>query len=202
MSDSFTSDGFSLSKLQDGDKAEFAKLVEKYSTKIYHLALKMLNDEQDAEDILQETFIKASRSFAGFESRSSLATWLYRIAVNEALMLMRKHKPDSVSTDTEIETDDGQMEPIQLMDWCCLPEQELLSDETRKVLTRATEKLPKTLLTVFTLRDLNGLSIKETAGALNLTETAVKTRLLRARLRLRTELSSYFLESENRRSPK
>jgi len=196
-----TSDGFSLSKLKAGDKAEFARLVEKYSAKIYHLALKMLNDEQDAEDILQETFIKASRSFIGFESRSSLATWLYRIAVNESLMLMRKHKPDSVSTDTDVETDDGQMEPIQIVDWCCLPEQELLSDETRKVLALAIEKLPKSLITVFTLRDLNGLSIKETAGALNLTETAVKTRLLRARLRLRTDLSSYFLESENRRRP-
>ena len=114
---------------------------------------------------------------------------------------MRKHKPDSVSTDTDVETDDGQMEPIQIVDWCCLPEQELLSDETRKVLALAIEKLPKSLITVFTLRDLNGLSIKETAGALNLTETAVKTRLLRARLRLRTDLSSYFLESENRRRP-
>ena len=197
-----TSDGFSLSALKAGDKAEFARLVEKYSTKIYHLALKMLNDEQDAEDILQETFIKASRSFAGFESRSSLATWLYRIAVNEALMLMRKRKPDSISTDIDVETEDGQMEPIQIVDWCCLPEQELLSGETRAVLNMAIKELPKSLLTVFTLRDLNGLSIKETASALNLTETAVKTRLLRARLRLRTELSSYFLESENRRSTK
>lgn len=195
-----TSDGFSLSKLKTGDKAEFARLVETYSAKIYHLALKMLNDEQDAEDILQETFIKASRAFTSFESRSSLATWLYRIAVNEALMLMRKHKPDSISTDTDVETEDGQMEPIQIVDWCCLPEQELLSDETREILALAIEKLPKSLLTVFTLRDLNGLSIRETAGALNLTETAVKTRLLRARLRLRSELSSYFLETENRRS--
>jgi RNA polymerase sigma-70 factor (ECF subfamily) len=190
-----TSDGFSLSALNAGDKAEFAKLVEQYSTKIYHLALKMLNDEQDAED-------KASRSFAGFESRSSLATWLYRIAVNEALMLMRKHRPDTVSTDTDIETEDGQMEPIPVVDWCCLPEEELLSNETRNALNQAIEKLPKPLLTVFTLRDLNGLSIKETASALNLTETAVKTRLLRARLRLREELSSYFSESENRRSTK
>ena len=175
--------------------------MENYSTRIYHLALKMLNDEQDAEDVLQETFIKASRAFAGFESRSSLATWLYRIAVNETLMLLRKRKPDPVSTDIDMETEDGQMEPIQIADWCCLPEQELLSEETRKVLEIAVEKLPKSLLTVFTLRDLNGLSIKETAGVLNLTETAVKTRLLRARLRLRTELSSYFMETDNRRSP-
>jgi RNA polymerase sigma-70 factor (ECF subfamily) len=197
-----TSDGFSLQALQSGDKAEFARLVDQYSTKIYHLALKMLNDEQDAEDILQETFIKASRSFTGFESRSSLATWLYRIAVNEALMLMRKRRPDIVSTDLDVETEDGQMEPIQIVDWCCLPERELLSGETKKVLNLAIEKLPKSLLTVFTLRDLNGLSIKETASALNLTETAVKTRLLRARLRLRAELSSYFMESESRRSTK
>lgn len=197
-----TSDGFSLSALQSGDKAEFARLVEKYSTKIYHLALKMLNEEQDAEDVLQITFMKASKSFVNFESRSSLATWLYRIAVNEALMLIRKRKPDTISTDMDFETEDGQMEPLQIVDWCCLPENELLSTETKQALDVAIKNLPKSLLTVFTLRDLNGLSIKETASALSLTETAVKTRLLRARLKLRTELSNYFLDSDSGRSLK
>jgi RNA polymerase sigma-70 factor (ECF subfamily) len=184
----------SLDALRQSDRAEFAKLVEKYSSKIYRLALKILNSEEDAEDVLQETFIKAMKALPKFEGRSSLATWLYRIAVNESLMIIRKKKPNMVSTDEEKETEDGQMEPIQIIDWCCMPESELMNSETQKLLSQAIQTLPSTLFSVFTLRDMQGASIKETADALELTETAVKTRLLRARLRLREKLSEYFSE--------
>jgi RNA polymerase sigma-70 factor (ECF subfamily) len=184
----------SLDALRQSDRAEFAKLVEKYSSKIYRLALKILNSEEDAEDVLQETFIKALKALPKFEGRSSLATWLYRIAVNESLMIIRKKKPNMVSTDEEKETEDGQMEPIQIIDWCCMPESELMNSETQKLLSQAIQTLPSTLFSVFTLRDMQGASIKETADALELTETAVKTRLLRARLRLREKLSEYFSE--------
>ena len=184
----------SLEALKAGDRIEFARLVDKYSSSIYRLALKMLNDPQDAEDILQETFIKAFRYLATFEGRSSLSTWLYRIAVNEALMLVRKHQPDTVSIDEEIETDEGDLEPRQIIDWHNLPEDELLSGEVQKVLDDAIQHLPQTLRVVFLLRDIQDLSVKETAEALNLSETAVKTRLLRARLRLREYLSAYFAE--------
>jgi RNA polymerase sigma-70 factor, ECF subfamily len=184
----------SLDALRQSDRAEFAKLVEKYSSKIYRLALKILNSEEDAEDVLQETFIKALKALPKFEGRSSLATWLYRIAVNESLMIIRKKKPNMVSTDQEKETVDGQMEPIQIIDWCCMPESELMNSETQKLLSQAIQTLPSTLFSVFTLRDMQGASIKETADALELTETAVKTRLLRARLRLREKLSEYFSE--------
>jgi RNA polymerase sigma-70 factor (ECF subfamily) len=81
---------FSLDLLRAGDKAEFARLVEAYSGLIYRLAIKMLNNPQDAEDVLQETFIKAYRNLSGFYGRSSLSTWLYRIATNEALMMIRR----------------------------------------------------------------------------------------------------------------
>ncbi len=185
----------SLERLQAGDRAEFARMVDRYSTRIYHLALKMLSDPQDAEDVLQETFIKALRSIREFEGRSSLATWLYRIAVNEALMMIRKRRGGTISLD-EPESAGGEQDsgPMELTDWCCLPEEELASVEARRHLDEAVEKLPEALKIVFVLRDIQGLSIKETAEALNLTEMAVKTRLFRARMKLREDLSIYFSE--------
>jgi RNA polymerase sigma-70 factor, ECF subfamily len=184
----------SLESLQAGDRAEFARLVDTYSTQIYRLALKMLADEQDAEDVLQNTFMKALQAIKNFEGRSSLSTWLYRIAVNEALMSLRRQKPTiSVAMDYEDDEDEIQ-HPTQFTDWCCLPEEDLLSAESKKHLDLAIRRLPEKLRIVFILRDIEGLSIRETGEALDLTETAVKTRLLRARLNLREQLSSYYGE--------
>jgi RNA polymerase sigma-70 factor, ECF subfamily len=183
---------FSLEALRAGDKAEFARLVEAYSTPIYRLALKMLANPQEAEDVLQLTFLKAFQHIGEFEGRSSLSTWLYRIAANEALMLLRRRRPELPLDD---EPDEDQVpRPFQFADWGHLPERELLSAEAKKLLDRAIQKLPEKLRLVFLLRDVEGLSIKETSEALDLTETAVKTRLLRARLRLREQLSAYFAE--------
>ena len=191
--ESLNNQTISLELLKAGDRTEFARLVEKTSNHIYHLALKILRDPQDAEDVLQEPYIKALRALPEFEGRSSLSTWLYRIAVNEALMLIRKRRVNLVP----VEEDPDEDEPaagMVITDWCCLPESELLSAESRKRMDIAVDSLPETLKVVFTLRDIEGLSIRETAEILGLTETAVKTRLLRARLRLRNELSSYFYE--------
>jgi RNA polymerase sigma-70 factor, ECF subfamily len=185
---------FSLEALRAGDRHEFSRLVEAYSNRIFRLALKILDDPQDAEDVLQETFIKAWRGLATFEGRSSLSTWLYRIAVNEALMMVRKRKPDSVSLDVEREDSEGESEPVEIVDWCCLPERELSSAETREFLDRAIQTLTPGLRAVFVLRDIEGLSVRETAEALSLSEAVVKTRLLRARLKLREALSVYFAE--------
>ena len=191
----------SLQALQAGDRAEFARMVDAYSGPIYRLALKMLGHEQDAEDVLQNTFLKALQHIAGFEGRSSLSTWLYRIAANEALMLLRKKRPEIEMTDTEPEEEDlSDYAPTQFVDWCCLPENEMLSAEARKQLDKAIQTLPETLRIVFLLRDIEGLSIQETGQALNLSETAVKTRLLRARLKLREFLSSYYGERLAQRS--
>jgi RNA polymerase sigma-70 factor (ECF subfamily) len=185
---------FSLEALKSGDRAEFARLVETYYELIYRLANKMLNDPQEAEDILQETFLKAYRYIDGFDGRSSLSTWLYRIATNEALMSLRRKKLDTVSMDETLDTMEGEVEPIQIVDWCCLPEAELMSAEAQARLNQATEKLPATLRVVFVLRDIQGLSTREVAEVLSLSETAVKTRLSRARLRLREDLSDYYSE--------
>ncbi|HEY3311292.1 MAG TPA: sigma-70 family RNA polymerase sigma factor [Anaerolineales bacterium] len=191
-----TSAEISLDALRAGDRTEFARLVDAYSTPVYRLALRMLGDQQDAEDVLQTTFIKAFQHVTGFEGRSSLATWLYRIAANEALMLIRRRKP-SISLDEGPEDDDGEsLQPLQLADWTALPESELLTAETKHQLERAIESLPPKLRAVFLMRDIEGLSIRETSDALDLTETAVKTRLLRARLHLREKLSDYFAERQ------
>ena len=187
-------EGFSLKALQAGNPEEFSRLVETYSSKIYRLATKMLNQQQDAEDVLQETFLKAYRGLKSFDGRSKISTWLFRIATNEALMVIRRKHPDTVSIDEPIETEEGEQEPVQIIDWCCLPEDELLSEETRGKLDAAVDKLPERLRVVFVLRDINDLSTHETAEVLGLSETAVKTRLSRARLRLREELSSYLSE--------
>jgi len=185
----------SIQGLRNGDRHEFARLVDIYSGPLHRLALKMLGDEPDAEDVLQNTFLKAFQHIGEFEGRSKLSTWLYRIASNEALMMLRKRHPETTFSDVIQEQDEDPFsDPVQFTDWCCLPEDELLSAESRAVLDRATQRLPERMRIVFVLRDIQGLSIQETSEALGLSETAVKTRLLRARLRLREELSSYFGE--------
>jgi RNA polymerase sigma-70 factor (ECF subfamily) len=185
---------FDLAALQAGDRAEFARFVEAYSGQIYRVALKMLQNPQDAEDILQETFIKAYKALPNFEGRSKLSTWLYRIATNEALMFLRKKRPVQVSVDEPLKNDDGDERPRQIIDWCCLPESELMSTEARSNLDRSVDQLPESLRTVFLLRDIEGLSTRETAEVLDISESAVKTRLSRARFRLRELLSTYYAE--------
>lgn len=193
MGNSTTHD-FSIEALQSGDRAEFARLVDAYSTQIYRLGLKMLGNQQDAEDILQNTFLNAITHMKSFEGRSSLSTWLYRIAANEALMLIRKRKPNINIDDIQHEDADEIPLPETFVDWSVLPEKELLTGEAQKAIEAAVKKLPESLRMVFILRDVEDLSIKETAEVLNLTEVNVKTRLLRARMALREQLSSYYAE--------
>ena len=183
----------SLAALQSGDRAEFARMVDVYSSHIYRLGLRMLANPQDAEDVLQNTFLNALTHLSEFEGRSSLQTWLYRIAANEALMLIRRKKPE-IDLDSAEHDDESDLRPSLFVDWSSLPEAELLSGEGRHFLDQAISQLPEPLRIVFLLRDVEDLSIRETAEALGLTETNVKTRLLRARLFLRELLSVYYGE--------
>jgi RNA polymerase sigma-70 factor, ECF subfamily len=184
----------SIERLRAGDRAEFARLVDAASAHIYRLALSMLGDPQDAEDVLQNTFLKAFQFLPEFEGRSSPLTWLYRIALNEALMLIRRRRPQVQIAEEPDAPGEDLPAPVLLKDWCCLPELDFLSEEAKKALERAVASLPDKLRIVFLLRDMEGLSIRETGEALDLTETAVKSRLLRARLQLREQLSVYFVE--------
>ena len=187
---------FSLEALKSGDRKEFARLVERYSGKIYNLALKILNDPQDAEDVLQETFLKAYRGLPSFEGRSKLSTWLFRIASNEALMIIRKRRPELILAleQNDTQSAEAEVEESEIVDWCCLPERELLSGEARQFLDKAIQNLSASLRVVFVLRDIEGLSIRETSEALGISEAAIKIRLLRARLKLREELTEYYGE--------
>lgn len=184
----------SLDALLAGDRAEFAQLVDAYSAPMYRLGLRMLGNPQDAEDVLQNTFLNALTHLPKFEARSSLSTWLYRIAANEALMLIRKRKPEVQLEEVEGEDNAEDLRPAQIVDWSALPEDELLAGEGKTILDEAIQSLPESLRIVFLLRDVEGLSIRETAEALSLTETNVKTRLLRARMFLRERLSAYYGE--------
>lgn len=182
----------SIEALRSGDREEFAAMVDEYSPKLYRLALRMLGDPLEAEDVLQESFLKAFNAIDQFEGRSKISTWLYRITSNEALMRLRKKRPAVVSVDEPIHLDEGDTIPRQLEDWCCLPEDEFMTSEAMVQLDRAMDELSPALKAAFILRDLQGLSTEEAADALDISQSALKTRLSRARLQLRESLSSYF----------
>ncbi len=184
----------SLDALQTGDKAEIAVLVEIFLDPVYRLALRMTGSEQDAEDITQETFIKVIKSLPGFEGRSQLTTWIYRIAMNESLMNLRRRKPAGSTVEIDAEKDEEEGAEIEIVDWASQPEAELLNSEGKQQLDLAIARLPESMRSVFTLRDLQGLSIEETASVLGISIANVKTRLLRARLKLRQDLSLYHRE--------
>lgn len=192
-----------LEGLRAGDAAAFRGLVELNSANVYNIALKLLADEHEAEDVLQETFLSAFEAIARFEGRSKLSTWLYRIAYNASLMRLRKRKQmTSFSLDSPPGEDDETLaSPSRhLVDWTAVPDDQLLTTEAREEMDRAIAKLPETLRSTFVLRDIQGLSGIETAEVLGITVQAVKNRLHRARLQLRDRLSDYFVErSQNPR---
>jgi RNA polymerase sigma-70 factor, ECF subfamily len=175
-----------------GDYDAFEQLVNRYEHKIYRLGLNITGNAEDAEDVLQEAFLKAFENLPKFREDSRFYTWIVRIAVNQALMKLRKRRSDRlVSIDEPIE-EDGEIIPRDFADWKPNPEQLLGRTETREAMEKAIQNLPTSFRTVFMLRDVDGLSTEETAEVLGLTVSAVKARLFRARLRLREELSKVF----------
>lgn len=195
MSDiSVTEDALDIDALRAGDKTVFAQMVDIYADRLYNLVFKLLGNPQEAEDALQETFVSVFRHIHRFEGRSQLGTWLYRIAYNTAMMHLRKKHPVTVSIDEPITMDDGETAPRQLHDWSDMPEDKLMTGENLAYMEKVIQQLPEPLLSVFILRDIEGLSTAETGDVLNLSESAVKSRLHRARLFLRERLSEYFSE--------
>ena len=178
---------------QRGDQRAFTQLVEKYEARVYNLARKMMRDPQDAEDVLQETFISVFRHLKKFQGDSSFSTWLYRIATNASLMKLRGRKTPPFSLDEPVDSEGGDSAlPREIVDWGITPEEALLSGEVRAQMDAAVDELPESLRAVFALRDIEGLSGQETAEVLSLSVPNVKTRLHRARLLLRESLSAYF----------
>ena len=175
-----------------GDTHAFSELVEHYQRKIFRLAQNITQNREDAEDVLQETFLKAYEHLAEFEGHSKFYTWIVRIAVNEALMKLRKRKWDKTVWLDEPVTVGEDAVAREIAVWEDNPEQRYSQEELREILDKAVNGLAPPYRTVFALRDMEGLSTEETAEALDLSIPAVKSRLLRARLQLRDKLTAFF----------
>jgi RNA polymerase sigma-70 factor (ECF subfamily) len=178
--------------LHRGERYACEDMINRFSGKIYKVALRLTGQPEEAEEVLQETFIKACRGVENFEGRSSLGTWLYRIATNNGLMRLRRRQTPTVSLDRTSQDKDAELPPLQLHDWYWEPETVVLTDELRRAMDEAVASLPDTLRGAFVLRDLEGLSTQEAAEALNISPGSLKVRLHRARLLLREYLETYF----------
>ncbi len=175
-----------------GDIGAFEQLVHRYDRNVFRIAQHITQNREDAEDVVQDAFLKAYENLKNFQEQSKFYTWLVRIAVNEALMRLRRRRPERmVSLDEEVKTDEDSM-PREVADWSPNPEQLYTHSELHDILTKTIQGLPSSFRTVFVLRDVEGLSTEETAEALDLSIPAVKSRLLRARLQLRERLNKYF----------
>jgi RNA polymerase sigma-70 factor (ECF subfamily) len=175
-----------------GDVGAFEQLVKKYDRNVFRIANHITQNREDAEDVVQDAFLKAFQNLGQFQGQSKFYTWLVRIAVNEALMRLRRRRPERiVSLDEDINTGEDTI-PREVADWSPNPEQLYNQSELREILQKTIQGLPPSFRTVFVLRDVEGLSTEETADALNLSIPAVKSRLLRARLQLRERLTKYF----------
>ncbi len=181
-----------VSEAKAGNYAAFEELVNRYEKKIFRLGLNITGSPEDAEEVLQETFLKAFEHLANFREDSRFYTWIVRIAVNEGLMKLRKRRSDkSVPMEDSVD-EEGSVMPREFADWRPSPEEQLAQSELADILNNAARSLSPTFRTVFFLRDVEGLSTQETADLLNLTVSAVKARLFRARLQLRDELTKVF----------
>jgi len=174
-----------------GDAAAFEELVNRYEKKIFRLTMNITRNREDAEDAMQDAFLKAYSHLDRFHEESRFYTWLVRIAANEALMRLRKRRPNQLSLDEPIEGEDDLL-PQQIEDWGPSPEQRFAQTEVRDILRNVIEDLQPDFRVVFLLRDVEGLSTEETAEAVGISEAAVKSRLLRARLKLRQKLNRHF----------
>src|SRR5512135_1921450 len=177
---------------RSGDMAAFEALVRRYDRNVFRIAQHITQNREDAEDVVQDAFLKAYQNLGQFQGQSKFYTWLVRIAVNEALMRLRRRRPERmVSLDEDVKTEDDSL-PREVADWSPNPEQQYTQSELHDILTKTIQGLPSSFRTVFVLRDVEGLSTEETAEALDLSIPAVKSRLLRARLQLRERLNKYF----------
>lgn len=181
-----------VAEAQAGNAEAFTTLVNQYDRNLYRLALSITGNQADAEDVLQKTFLKAYTRLRLFQGHSRFYTWLVRIAINEALMELRRRRADrSVPLDQPIETGEDEL-PREIEGWDENPEELYARRELQEILAKALERLEPASRSVFVLRDVENLSTSETAALLNLSVSAVKSRLMRARLELRERLNKYF----------
>jgi RNA polymerase sigma-70 factor (ECF subfamily) len=197
-----TQDAELVHRAQTGDLAAFEELTTRYEQRIYSLALRILRQEQDAEDVTQQTFLSALENLDGFRGDASFATWLLRIATHAALKVIRKKRGlNTVSleeTTEPAENWESVPHPEYIADWRQSPEELIHRNEVRRLLDDALQQLDDKHRLVFLLRDVEGLSVRETAESLGQTEANIKVRLLRARLQLRELLTRTLGDPERR----
>ena len=180
---------------KNGDVAAFEELVKRYDRKLFRIAQSVTHNREDSQDAVQEAFLKAYQHLGDFRGDSKFSTWLIRITLNQSLMKLRKRNvTKEVSLDENFEADEDLI-PREIADWHPNPEQLYSGSELQDILTRSLEELVPVSRAVFVLRDIEGLSIEQTAIVLNLSQSAVKSRLWRARLQLRECLTKYFGKS-------
>jgi RNA polymerase sigma-70 factor (ECF subfamily) len=181
-----------VAQARQSDATAFSELVRRYENKIFRLALHITQNREDAEDVLQETFLKAYEHLDQFQGNSKFYTWIVRIGVNQALMKLRRRKTDkTVSMDEQFDTGEDTL-VREIAAWDEDPEERFSRDELGRILDAAIQGLEPLYRSVFVLRDIEDLSTEETAQALDLSIPAVKSRLLRARLQLREKLTRHF----------
>jgi RNA polymerase sigma-70 factor (ECF subfamily) len=193
------SDEALVERARQKDVAAFEELVGRYEDKLYRLAMRFVRNETDAQEILQDAFLSAWRNLPAFEGRSQFGSWMYRVTVNAALMLLRSRNRHPEVTVDDIEPtalNEAVAQSGQMMganpDWSQRPDDQLQSEELRRHIQGSVDALPDGLRTVFLLRDVEELSTEDTADLLGLSVPAVKTRLHRARLALREAIGRYF----------
>ncbi|MDQ7824654.1 MAG: sigma-70 family RNA polymerase sigma factor [Candidatus Eremiobacteraeota bacterium] len=197
---STSSDEELVSQAKAQNYRAFEELMKRYEKGIYNLALRITKSPQEAEEILQDTFLSVFKNIDGFREESSFKTWIYKVATNFALMKLRKKKQISrVFIDEPLQLD-GEEIPRDIADWSKNPEDLYEKQELRRILKDAVDSLPDTYQTVFWLRDIDGLSNQEVATILGLSLPAVKSRILRARLLMREYLSEYFKDGKSGRA--
>jgi RNA polymerase sigma-70 factor, ECF subfamily len=179
-----------IRRVCQGDKDAFYGLVRPYERAVYVAAVSILNNPADAEEVAQEAVLKAFTHLAEFRAEAKFSTWLIQITINEARSRLRKDRRHLYESIDEPRTDEeGDYSPKDFADWREIPSETLKRDELRNALKRALASLPLKYREVFILRDIQNLSIEETAEILSISEGNVKTRLLRARLQMRDALA-------------
>jgi RNA polymerase sigma-70 factor, ECF subfamily len=176
---------------KNGEVGAFEELVTRHERKLFRIAQHVTQNREDAQDVVQEAFLKAFRNLEQFRENSQFSTWLVRITINQALTRMRKPYRKKEGINQRAQTEANELSP-EVVDWAPNPEERYGTSELREILIKALQALQPALSLVFMLRDVEGLSTEQTSEALDLSQAAVKTRLMRARLHLRNRLSNYF----------
>lgn len=187
-------DAMLVAAARNGEAAALEELLARHDRRIFRLAQNLTRNRQDAEEVMQDAFFRAFTHLEGFKGDARFSTWLTRIAINEALMKLRRRRP-TVSLDDERESENDFV-VRELQDWGPSPEQKYSQEEQQRILSEAVGQLSRGLRVVTQLRDVEQLSTEETARILGLSVSAVKSRSRRARLTLREMLNRYFGQSQ------